>query len=327
MVAWGKMIRLTWRTEMRHFIGYALACFTALLFGSAYAGDGVTPEKIVAKHAKQQCKKVHGKCVKQQGKHKKSKAKKRPKPLAPVKPTIEKEYHPPLFTTSPKKQLAIHAYKQCMYDDGHPDADRIERALALNLSYRNERDIAVNSQKTGREICLADALGIKRYETQEAIDRAKGIELFEVSSQFIYFPDDEGNRLPAERRFARPWVKEYIEAFARDLNTHLLSRRPTGNTKPVPLLRVNSLVRSLADQAKQKSGAQCKNEICSTHLTGSTMDIANSEGRVTEEARKWIRKRLLKDRSEGKIIMFEEFERPHFHVFVIPPEFVPKTEE
>jgi hypothetical protein len=165
----------------------------------------------------------------------------------------------------------------------------------------------------------ADALGLKRYETQVDIDRAKGVDLFEVSSEFIEFPDDAGNRLPSERRFARQWVKDYIESLARDLHAHLVSKRAPGRTDDISLLRVNSLVRSLADQAKQASPAKCKNEICSTHLTGSTVDIANGDGRVSAESRKWIRERLLQDRKDGKIIMIQEFSRPHYHLFVIPP--------
>lgn len=87
-------------------------------------------------------------------------------------------------------------------------------------------------------------------------------------------------------------------------------------------MRVNSLVRSLADQEKQKSPAKCKNEICSTHLTGGAVDISNSDQRVTREVRMWIRERLLRDRSEGKILLIQEFVSAHYHIFVIPPEYV-----
>lgn len=202
---------------MKRFVLCALACFAALLFESAYATEEATPEKITP--TKQLCKKVNGVCVKH-------KARKKPKPLAHVKPSIEKGYRPPIFTTPPRTQFAVAAYKRCMYDEMPPGLDRILYALALNLSYRDESDIRGSAEKLGREVCLSDALGLHRYETQAEIDRAKGGELLEVSPQFIIFPDDEGNRLPEERHLARPWAKIYIEAFARDLHTFLLEKHP-----------------------------------------------------------------------------------------------------
>lgn len=307
---------------MKRTIIGALALLLSLLFGSAAVGEEATLAQVGLTHAKGPCKKVHGKCVKQKAKHRKAHAKKKPKPLTPVVPSIEKGYRPPFFTTSPRMQLAVLAYKQCMYDDARSESDVTLRALALNLSYREDQHISGSAEKIGREVCLADALGLKRYETQGDIDHAKGTELFAVSPQFIEFPDDDGNRLPPERRFARLWVKEYVETLGRDLHASLLARRTRSTIGAVPLLRVNSLVRSLADQSEQHSPAKCKNEICSTHLTGSTVDIANGEGRVSPESRKWIRERLLQDRKDGKIVMIQEFARPHYHIFVIPPEYV-----
>jgi len=307
---------------MKRAIVCALALLLSFLFGSTAAGALVVVEQVGLTHAKKQCKKVHGKCVKQKAKRPKAHVKKKPKPLTPVLPSIERGYRPPFFTTSPRMQLAVLAYKQCMYDDVPPGLGAIERALALNLVYRADRNLAGSAEKIGREVCLADALGLKRYETQDDIDRAKNTELFAVSPQFIEFPDDEGNRLPSERRFARAWVKAYTEALAYDLHTYLLAHRASGALDGIPLLRVNSLVRSLRDQSAQYSPAKCKNEICSTHLTGSTVDIANGEGRVSGDVRQWIRARLLQDRKDGKIVMIQEFARPHYHIFVIPPEYV-----
>lgn len=313
---------------MKRTMLYALTLFVALLYGSAgaIAGEAVIADQLAAKAT---CKKkANGKCVKpagEQGKKKKTK-KKKPKPLAPVKPTIEKGYRPPFFTTSPRTQLSVAAYKACMYAEGDTESVRVERALSLNFSYRRTPGFSGGPEKIGREICFADALGLKRYFTQEEIDGAKGTELVEVSTQFIDLANDEGNRFPPERRFARPWVKEYLEAFARDLHDHLLSKKPHGSIADIPRLRVTSLVRALADQEEQHSPAKCKTEICSTHLTGSTVDIANG-GRVSEEARKWIRARLFKDRNEGKILVIQEFARPHYHIFVVPTEFVPSLPE
>ena len=275
----------------------------ALLFGGAVQAQ----EPLRIAKAEKSKKPTKGKAGTHKRKH---------KPLAPVKPSVPKDYQPP-FLTSPSTRIAIKAYQKCMYENGESSEERIQLALELNLAYKSNIDLRAGKshpEKIGLEICLSDAIGLKRYQTQKEIDEVKGGELVRIDSPHILFPQF----LPEERHYARPWVKEYVEGLAEDLHEHLKSKHAG---QDFPRLRVTSLVRSLVAQQRQSSPAKCRTVICSTHLTGSTVDISNSEAYVVPEVRAWIRERLLKDRREGKILVIEEFSEPHFHIFVIPPEY------
>ena len=160
---------------------------------------------------------------------------------------------------------------------GETPLDRAEYALLLNLKWRNSPQLGGTPEKIGYEVCFTDALGFVRYSDQVAIDAAKGIDLVEVSPLFIDFPSDKANTIPFERRYARPWVKTYIETLAQDLH-EFLAREHRG--QEVPRLRMGSLVRSEVDQRRLRSTANCSTEICSTHLTGATIDISNNSNYV-----------------------------------------------
>lgn len=287
---------------MKRFTLYALAFFIALLFGGAHAGEGAESTPAASKV---ECKKkMNGKCkpIKEAVRHK---TKQKPKPLAKVTPRIPKTYTPP---RGAKKKLAeiIAVYKSCMYGEG----DRVTRAL--------ERNFSGEGYLLGNEVCLADAIGLKRYETLPDIESAKQSgELVEVSaSPGLVIADD----LPDVRHYARPWVREYLVALARDMEAHFAKE---GGSDFTPL-RVSSLVRSYKDQRRQKnSPASCWTEICSTHTTGSAVDVSNNPFRMGKKEREWLRERLVLDRKNGKIVIVEEWFPPHFHIFVLPPEFVP----
>jgi hypothetical protein len=84
-------------------------------------------------------------------------------------------------------------------------------------------------------------------------------------------------------------------------------------------------VRSFEIQARLvrigKSPASCDYlPICSTHTTGSSIDI--SVRLLSLKQFTWLEARLREDRKAGKILMIYEFFGGHFHVFVIPPEYV-----
>ena len=244
--------------------------------------------------------------------HKKAKK----KPLASVTPSIAKDYVPPARTTKNMAET-IEFYKHCMYDETD---DRIQYAISLNMKSKDDPSLRGTPEKLGYEVCLADALGFKRYENQASIDAAQtSAELVELSDQSLYFPSD----VPNERRYTRPWVRDYIIAIARDMNTYFAGEAKKANeTIDITQLRVSSTVRSFADQRRQASPAACFNEICSTHTTGAAVDISNHFLKVGPRERLWIKERLLDERKKGKIVMIQEFWRPHFHVLVIPPQFI-----
>lgn len=242
-------------------------------------------------------------------------------PLAKVTPRIAKNYVPPLYT--PKSMAeTIEFYKHCMYDETD---DRIGYAINLNMKWRMDPSLRGSPEKLGYEVCLTDALGLKRYEDQASIDAAQTSgELVELSDLSLYFPSE----VPSERRFTRPWVRDYIVGIARDMNMHFVDEAKKTHEE-VTQLRVSSTVRSFRDQRRQASPAACRNEICSTHTTGAAVDISNHFLKVGPRERLWIKERLIEDRKKGKIMIIQEFWRPHFHVLVIPPEFItaPRKED
>ena len=236
-------------------------------------------------------------------------------PKVHARPSIAKHFIP-LKSIAVKKAREIAFYKQCMY--GETELERITYVLALNAKWRYSPLLGGGPEKIGYEVCLADALGLSRYENQEQIDAVKGTELMRVSAQFISFPNDKDNVIPFERQFSSPWARDYIESFAESLHKHLVKEMGGGKEDyNVPLLRMGSLVRSLAGQKKLPSTANCATEICSTHLRGPTIDISTNPKFVLKIAKDWIEQRLIEDRKLGKIVMIRE--KSHFHVFVIPP--------
>lgn len=241
--------------------------------------------------------------------------KKNAKPLARVRPRIAKEYTPSPHA-SEKMRLTVEAYKRCMYGEG----EAIPRALALNLEYRNDDSLKGSPEKLGYEVCLADALGFERYETQAEIDAKKGVDLVEINSPLVSISD----QLPDERRYARVWVRDYVNKLALDMKTHFDEEaKKSGAASSFTPLRISSLVRSFGDQRRQRnSPASCRNEICSTHTTGAAVDISNHFIRLGSKEREWLKLRLLEDRSKGRIVMIQEYFAPHFHVLVIPPAFI-----
>lgn len=294
---------------MERLVVMALTFCAALLYGGHGSAQASVTGDVLAHATKKPCTKdAKGKCAKPAAK---TQPKKR-KPIAKVPPRIPKNYTPP--SVDPKFLAIVTAYKECMYGAGDP----IERALNLNLAPRDDPALGGSPEKLGGEVCLADALGLTRYATIADIASAG------KAGELVSIVDATGmaiaDGIPPERRYARPWVRDYLALLARDMDAHFTKRGVTDYTP----LRVSSLVRSYRDQRRQwNSPASCKTEICSTHTTGSALDISNSRFHVGTKEREWIRERLLEDRRKGKIVMIEEWFPPHFHIFVLPPEFVP----
>jgi hypothetical protein len=142
--------------------------------------------------------------------------------------------------------------------------------------------------------------------------------LVAISSPLLGFPDD----VPRNRRVARSWVNEYIVSLAKDME-HYMNQEQVEH--PDPLLRIPSTVRSFDVQEQlvraRRTPASCKYPpICSTHTTGSSVDI--SLRYLSGKQFRWLESRLREDRKAGKILMISEFLGGHFHMFVIPPEYV-----
>src|SRR3989344_6056742 len=314
---------------MKRILVYALAFYGILIFGGVYAAKTAVPTEVAAQT---KCKNAKGqKCTPAKpGVKQKAKKKKKSKPLAPVKPSIRKDYTPPV--ASPKMLAIIAAYKSCMYEG---EENRLDRALIRALTPRGDRQLGSSPEKLGNEICLADALGLKHYEKFEDIREARRAgELVEILTlPALVIADDI---VTDGRSYARPWVRDYLVELARDMEKEFGGKDAKGRERRFTPLRVGSLVRSYENQRTQwNSPARCEflskerdergrlvdvwkeeKALCSTHTTGAAADISLNGWFLGRKERKWLRKRLIEDRKLGKIIMIEERFPPHFHFLV-----------
>ena len=122
-------------------------------------------------------------------------------------------------------------------------------------------------------------------------------------------------RLPVNRRFARPWTAKFLADMAR---VHY-ARFHTP-------LQVNSAVRTVEFQVKlirtNGNAAPAEGDTASPHLTGQAVDIAKKGLSLTEIA--WMRGYLLPLVQQGKVDVEEEFQQSCFHISVYR-KYVPQT--
>jgi hypothetical protein len=229
------------------------------------------------------------------------------------RPHVRPKLFVPNRGLSDKQNEAIMAYNACV--SGGDNALR----HAMDLAYEARDDISLKGtpEKLGRETCLAHVLGLSHYFGPRHIDRAVANgELIAITSPLLAFPED----IPFGRRSARPWVNDYIVSLARDMERFVYAEHSDTFS-----LRIPSAVRSFDVQdrlvRRGQSPADCFYlSICSTHTTGSAIDI--SVRFLSPEQFTWLEARLRADRKFGKILVIYEQRGGHFHMFVIPPEYV-----
>jgi hypothetical protein len=125
-------------------------------------------------------------------------------------------------------------------------------------------------------------------------------------------------RLPANRRYCRAWVAQFLATLARAHYEHFHSP-----------LQVNSAVRTVEFQQHlvhiNGNAAPAEGDTASPHLTGQAIDIAKHGLSLTEIA--WLRGYLLPLAQEGKVDVEEEFQQSCFHISVyrkyLPPSAAP----
>jgi hypothetical protein len=114
-------------------------------------------------------------------------------------------------------------------------------------------------------------------------------------------------RLPYNRRYARPWTAHFLAVIARAYYMHF--HQP---------LQVNSAVRTVAFQQRlmrtNGNAAPFEGDTASPHLTGQAVDIAKRGLSTTQIA--WMRGYLLPLMQSGKIDVEEEFQQACFHISV-----------
>lgn len=166
----------------------------------------------------------------------------------------------------------------------------------------------------GHEVCLGRAYGLATFRTVRAIRAEHGKLLVRLVSPDIFFPRGRNGKdeVPLERRYARAWVVDYVKVLAKDFRSQF----------GVPL-RIGSVIRDAATQnmlvRRGLSPADCRYEfLCSTHTTGSAIDLGTKDVSIAQQ--RWLRDRLLADQRKQKIFFIRE--NSHFHLFIIPPQFM-----
>ena len=118
---------------------------------------------------------------------------------------------------------------------------------------------------------------------------------------------DVDDRLPVNRRYARPWTAQFLSTLARVHYAHFHDS-----------IQVNSAVRTVEFQQHlihvNGNAAPAEGDTASPHLTGQAIDIAKHGLSLTEIA--WMRAYLLPLVQEGKIDVEEEFQQSCFHISV-----------
>lgn len=176
--------------------------------------------------------------------------------------------------------------------------------------------------KKQEKSCLAELKGSRaslarqneiadRYDLQRVKSR-NNLKSLIKQEKLVAIPEHIYYELALERefRFARPWVKKFLDDFSKEF--FLKFRKP---------LKVTSLVRTKPDQlrlsAQGISDADGKSwHKQSSHLTGSALDI--SKRTMTKEEVSWTCERLLGLRRKGVIEAVHEPHNNHFHIMVFP---------
>lgn len=164
-----------------------------------------------------------------------------------------------------------------------------------------------------RQNVVADRDGLDRIQDDDDLARMRAARMLvpiPVSNAL-----DVDDRLPANRRYARPWTAQFLATLAR---AHY-ARFHTS-------LQVNSAVRTVEFQQKLQringNAAPAEGETASPHLTGQAIDIAKHGLSMTEIA--WLRGYLLPLSQQGRIDVEEEFQQSCFHISVYK-KYVPST--
>ncbi len=163
---------------------------------------------------------------------------------------------------------------------------------------------------------VADREGLDRIQNDaDLMDMRSKRMLVGLPASYALQVDD---RLPANRRYTRPWTAVFLANMARAHYAHFHSP-----------LQINSAVRTVEFQQHlihiNGNAAPAEGDTASPHLTGQAVDIAKHGLSRTEVA--WMRGYLMPLIQEGKIDVEEEFQQSCFHISVykryLPPADAP----
>ncbi len=161
-----------------------------------------------------------------------------------------------------------------------------------------------------REILLHQNLMADREGLGRVQDDAGLLDLLR-EKKLVALPVNEtlrvDDRLPANRRYSRPWTATFLAILARDFYANFHTP-----------LQVNSAVRTVAFQQRllrvNGNAASAAGEEASPHLTGQAVDIAKHGLSLAQIA--WMRAYLGPLMDQGRIDVEEEFQQACFHISV-----------
>ena len=153
----------------------------------------------------------------------------------------------------------------------------------------------------------------------ERIQDSTQLEELEAKQQLVDLPVDHfavvSPKIPAERRYCRPWTRDFVEDFGHDFYDKF--KQPVQVTSAVRTVQVQHKLRRHNGNAAPETG-----ETASPHLTGAAIDVAKQG--FSRKQLKWTRDYLLALQTEGKLDVAEEFKQRVFHITVYksyaPPE-------
>jgi Family of unknown function (DUF5715) len=211
--------------------------------------------------------------------------------------------------TSPKQQLPS------------VEEDAATPVILPSLYNKRGRLIVPPPLKGSHEILVrqnqvADRDGLDRIQNDEDLLDMRNKRLLVSLPESSILQIDE--RLPANRRYCRLWVAQFLATMARAHYAQFHSA-----------LQVNSAVRTVEFQQHlvhiNGNAAPAEGDTASPHLTGQAIDIAKHGLSLTEIA--WLRGYLLPLVQEGKVDVEEEFQQSCFHISVyrkyLPPSTTP----
>ncbi len=171
--------------------------------------------------------------------------------------------------------------------------------LVVPAALRGSHEILVHQNE------MADQDGLARVRDDDDLAEMRR------HGMLVALPVSEGmqvdERLPADRRFCRPWTANFLAVLARAHSARFHTA-----------LQVNSAVRTVAIQQRllrtNGNAAPIAGEAASPHLTGQAVDIGKRGLTLPEIA--WMRGYLLPLMEAGKIDVEEEFQQSCFHISV-----------
>lgn len=193
-----------------------------------------------------------------------------------------------------------------------PDvAEAVTEPLAMPKLYDERGRLLMPAALVGsHEVLLhqnemANEDGLGRIQNDADLDamRERGMLLAVPVSQGLAIDE----RLPVNRRVARPWTATFLRDLARDHYGRFHSP-----------LYVTSAVRTVEFQQKlihhNGNAAPADGDTASPHLTGQAIDLGKKGMSLSEIA--WMRGYLLPLMQSGKIDVEEEFRQSCFHISV-----------